>query len=381
MTGKLFYARLLFIFLYVNLSSESKGQVHEILFCGEKIPVSSGFVAEKLMGVIKNQMRFINMSNIRNESKKYFPDIERYLKATNLPQDFKYLAIVESAFKNAVSKAGAAGFWQLMKPTAIEKGLIINDIIDERNNINKATYVACQVLADYYKMIYRKFGIYSWVLATAAYNNGIGNISKKISAQGTNYFEMNLNYETAVYVYKIIAIKELFEYPELYMKDFGYNVFAGKPPVSPTGKGGANESDTGAFNSMTVNVNKEKDSKHPAEIDLSARPGKTSIAQQDNEPPEAARYITASIKGKYKKFHDGDLVTIELQEDMQVRNQFKRKGNTLKGPGWVIDDKVLIDLNFGRSVTLYDGNSTKGVFLSSLKNNVPVLLKVTNSEE
>src|SRR5450432_854153 len=126
MTAKLLHVSL--VFLCVGLTCHSKGQSHEILFCGEKIPVSSGFVADKLMSVIKKQMRFINMSDIRNESKKYFPEIERYLTGTNLPQDFKYLAIVESAFKNGVSKAGAAGFWQLMTATARQKGLLINDI-------------------------------------------------------------------------------------------------------------------------------------------------------------------------------------------------------------------------------------------------------------
>ncbi|MBC7889029.1 MAG: lytic transglycosylase domain-containing protein [Ferruginibacter sp.] len=369
--------RILLIFFYVFLSHQSGGQVHDILFCGEKIPVSSGFVAGKLMRVIKKQMRFINMSNIRSDSKKYFPLIEDYLMRTNLPQDFKYLAIVESAFNNAVSKAGAAGFWQLMPNTAREKGLMVNELVDERNNINKATYAACKVLADYYKLIYNKYGIYSWVLATAAYNFGIGNITKVISRQGTNYFEMKLNDETAAYVYKIIAIKELFEYPELYMKDFGYNVFAGKSPASPATIEDLNETDTDAFNSIIVNASNEKDSSHPADINLSDTALTTAIIPV-NEESVTSRYIAASIRGKYKDFHDGDLVTIELRESLQVRNRFVRKGNTIKGPGWIIDDKVFIDLNFGRSVALCDGSSSKGVSLSALKDGVPVLLKVTN---
>ncbi|MCW3092341.1 MAG: lytic transglycosylase protein [Ferruginibacter sp.] len=333
------------------------------------------------MGVIKNQIRFINLSDIRNESKKYFPLIEDYLTRTNLPQDFKYLAIVESAFKNAVSKAGAAGFWQLMPATAREKGLMVNEFIDERNNINKATYAACKILAEYYKSIYKKYGIYSWVLATAAYNFGIGSITRAIAKQGTNYFEMKLNDETAAYVYKIVAIKELFEYPELYMKDFGYNVFASKRPPASISKGEATSTDTIVFNSMTVTVSNVKDDRHPDEIDLSGKAAKSILPAQEDKEEEGAKYITATIIGKYKDFHDGDLVTVELDENLQVRNRFIRKGKTLKGPGWIIDDKVLIDLNFGRSVTLYDGNSKKGVFLASLKNNTPVLLKVVNTDD
>lgn len=381
MTGKSLLVKLLHVLFIACLSFQVKAQAHEILFCGEKIPVSSTFVADKLMNVIRKQIRYINLSEIRKESKKYFPLIENYLRRTNLPQDFKYLAIVESAFKNAVSKAGAAGFWQLMPTTAEEKGLTVNEFVDERNDIHKATYAACRVLAEYYKKIYKTYGIYSWVLATAAYNYGIGNMTRVINRQGTNYFQMQLNDETAAYVYKIIAVKELFEYPELYMKDFGYNVFNSKPASRTFEKDEDKDTDIVDFNSITVNVSNTGDSKHPAEIDLSAKEGKIKIIPQDYEILEPAKYITAGIKGKYKNFKDGDLVTIELQENLQIKNRFLRKGTTIKGPGWIIDDKVLIDLNFGRSITLYDGNSTKGVLLSSLKNNVPVLLKVINSSE
>jgi hypothetical protein len=100
-----------------------------------------------------------------------------------------------------------------MKPTAEEYGLRVNEYIDERNDIYKSTYVACRQLADYYNGIASQFKIYSWVLTAAAYNFGIGNMSKAIRRQGTDYFQMELNNETANYVYKIIAVKELWEYP------------------------------------------------------------------------------------------------------------------------------------------------------------------------
>src|SRR4051812_15907276 len=100
---------------------------HEITFCGEKIPVSDNFVAEKLMNIIRRQIPNVNLPALRERANKYFSTVEYYLEATGLPQDFKYLAIVESGFNtNLVSSAGATGFWQLMRPTAIEWGLSVD---------------------------------------------------------------------------------------------------------------------------------------------------------------------------------------------------------------------------------------------------------------
>ncbi|MBK8786669.1 MAG: lytic transglycosylase domain-containing protein [Chitinophagaceae bacterium] len=197
---------------------------HEITFCGEKIPVADRFVSDKLMSIIKKQMNYGIISQLRQKENEYMKTIEYYLMKTGLPEDLKYVAIVESGLRNVVSPVGAAGFWQIMKPTAGDLNLIINGEIDERNDLNKSTYAACKLLANFYIKIRKDFHISSWVLTTAAYNYGIGNISKAIKRQGKNYFEMDLNKETAEYVYKIIAVKELLEYPELYMQGFGYNI-------------------------------------------------------------------------------------------------------------------------------------------------------------
>ena len=91
---------------------------HDIIFCGERIPVDDQFVSNKLMNIIKKQINYVNVPSLRERVNQYMSQVEYYLNATNLPQDFKYLAIVESGFKNAVSSAGAAGFWQLMPGTA-----------------------------------------------------------------------------------------------------------------------------------------------------------------------------------------------------------------------------------------------------------------------
>ena len=144
-----------------------------------------------------------------------------------MPQDLKYIPIVESGFRN-IDLPGQVpqGFWQLIKkPTAEEWGLKVNASRDERNDIYRATIAALKELARDYNMIRRDNHVSSWVLTAASYNYGTGSLYSKILTEGKNYFTMNLNPETANYVYKIIAIKELFEYPELYIKNFRYNVF------------------------------------------------------------------------------------------------------------------------------------------------------------
>lgn len=342
---------------------------HEIIFCGERIPVDDKFVSNKLMNIIKKQINYVNVPSLRQRVNQYMSQVEYYLHETRLPEDFKYLAIVESGFKNAVSSAGAAGFWQLMPATARELGLIVNELVDERNDFNKATYAACKVLANYYLYIRKTFGISSWVLTAAAYNNGIGNIQNAIKKQGTNYFQMQLNEETAAYVYKIIAVKELFEYPELYMNDFGYNIFN----TSKAGKSKSTKTDAGSDNfnlgGMTVNVD-ESDGEHPATLTKKLNP-------KNRVDPSNVKFVAGKITGKYKKIKDGYVVvSIVLQDDLKVFNRFTAKGTTIQGRGWLIDDRVMIDLGYGHNVILLDTKNEKGVTLKALKNKDLVLMKV-----
>lgn len=331
-----------------------------IYFCGEEIPVDNNFVAEKLMNIIRKQIPTVNMPSLRARTLLYFPYVESYLRMAGIPSDFKYLPIVESNFQNLTSRVGAQGFWQLMPATAIEKGLIVNGTVDERNDITKATGAAAKLLAGYYNDIYRKYKIYSWVLTAAAYNFGIGNIFKAINSQGKDYFSMNLNPETAIYVYKIIAVKELFEYPELYMKNLGCNVFSttSKRPESSSQDDNYNTSD---FNTMSVKVSKKK--------------------SQSLEKKAETIYVAAYIKGSYKNFEDGDLISLELSDNLVVKGGYTSKKSIIKGTGWIIDGRIYIDLGYGHDVTLYDQSSKKGVELSTLKNNLPVLLRNEIYEE
>ncbi len=340
---------------------------HDIIFCGERIPVDNNFVGTKLMNVIKRQIPEVNMPQLRKRVITNFPRVEHYLRETGLPEDFKYLAIVESGFLNVTSPVGARGFWQLMPETARDMGLTVNEFIDERDNLDKATLAACKVLANYYTFIQKRYAISSWVLTAAAYNFGIGNIVKSINKQGKDYFSMNLNPETAVYVYKIIAVKELFEFPELYMKNFGYNVFtaAAKPPVTVD-----TDDDTVEFTSMQVQVTDD--------VEPSAQ--KPAVSK-----PVKYRIVEAKIKGDYKDLSDGRFVSIELQDNLQTKGRFNRKGTIIHGTAWIIDNKVFIDLGFdNHDVILYDsdasydakGYNQQGVQLSSLKNKHSILLKI-----
>lgn len=341
------YCFIPFLFLFGSYSLKAR----PIYFCGEEIPVDKDFVAEKLMNIIRKQIPTVNMPSLRYRAMQYFPYIDNYLRLAGIPTDFKYLPIVESNFQNITSRVGAQGFWQLMPAVAVEKGLVVNGAIDERNDIVKATGAAAKLLAEYYLSIFKRYKIYSWVLTAAAYNFGIGNIFKAIGNQGSDYFSMNLNPETAIYVYKIIAIKELFEYPELYMKNIGYNVFNSNAKKITTQE----NYNTTDFNSMSVKVSKTKN--------------------KPIEKPLKSVYVAAHIKGKYKNFQDGDLISIELNENLIVKGGYTSKKSIIKGTGWIIDGRIYIDLGYGHEVTLYDQNSQKGVDLSMLKKDVPVLLK------
>ncbi len=154
---------------------------------------------------------------------KFFPIIEPILAQNGVPDDFKYLAVAESGLQNITSPAGAKGFWQIMKGTAKEYGLVVNKNIDERYNLEKATVAACK----YLKNAKQKFG--SWTLAAASYNAGVSRISKELAKQRVdNYYDLYLNEETSRYIPRIIMIKHLLSQP----KKFGF-VFNDKDLYTP----------------------------------------------------------------------------------------------------------------------------------------------------
>ncbi|CAN5755923.1 hypothetical protein BH11BAC4_BH11BAC4_22300 [soil metagenome] len=360
-------------FLLIGVPTMS--DAHDIYFCGEKIPIDDLLVKEKLMNIIKKQINYVNFPDLRQRIKMYMPRVEQYLMQANLPEDFKYLAIVESGFKTDVaSRAGARGFWQLMIPTARDWKLVVNELVDERTDFDKSTQAACREIARNYLSLRKKFNISSWSLTAAAYNVGITRIKNAIIKQGGNYFSMNLNPETAAYVYKIIAVKELFEYPELYMNNFGYNVFNMAPSSETKKISKLYETNTTAFKSMKIDIN-PADGIHPADL---VHNKIKSVAVSDSKIKET--YIAARIKGKYKDFKDGEVINFELEDNLEVKGRFTKKDNIIQGTGWIIDDKVMVDLGLGHEVLLLDIHMEKGIPLSNLKNKESVILKVISKK-
>ena len=146
---------------------------------------------------------------------KYFPIIEPILAKYGIPNDFKYLAVIESGLQNVTSPAGARGFWQIMKSTGRENGLEINANVDERYNLELATEVACKYLLT----AKERFG--SWTLAAASYNAGMAGVSKRLNSQGVEtYYDLLLGEETGRYIFRIIAIKEILKHPDQYGFNF-----------------------------------------------------------------------------------------------------------------------------------------------------------------
>ena len=181
-------------------------------FCGEKVDLKSEDIWERMdKELLKNIYWQSNTMLYLKRANKFFPIIEPILKANNIPDDFKYLAVIESGLEDVISPSGAAGFWQILKGTAKEYGLEVNPAIDERYNLEKSTLIACR----YLQKAYGKFG--SWTLAAASYNKGQNGVRRLIEKQGTNnYYNLYLNSETSRYVFRIIAVKEILENPKKY---------------------------------------------------------------------------------------------------------------------------------------------------------------------
>ncbi|WP_333876446.1 lytic transglycosylase domain-containing protein [Flavobacterium sp.] len=189
----------------------------EIDFAGEKTPLHITDVRERLdRELLINANLDATTALIIKRANRVFPIIEPILAKNGVPDDFKYLAVIESGLVNAVSSAGARGVWQFMPDTAKEKGMEVNDLVDERYHLEKSTEAACKYLL----AAKEKFG--SWTLAAASYNGGMNGITKKIDEQKvSNYYDLALTEETSRYVFRILALKEIMSEPT----KFGFNIY------------------------------------------------------------------------------------------------------------------------------------------------------------
>lgn len=181
-------------------------------FCGEQAPLDQWDVAEKFdREMLVNTYWHSNTLLSIKRAYRWFPIIEPILKEQGIPDDFKYLALIESGFINATSPSGAVGFWQFLPETATQYGLEVNDEVDERYHVEKSTHAACA----YFNDAYSRFG--TWSLVAASYNMGMGGLQKQVDRQGSKeYYQLLLNDETARYVFRILAIKELMNNADKY---------------------------------------------------------------------------------------------------------------------------------------------------------------------
>ncbi|GAA4239021.1 lytic transglycosylase domain-containing protein [Postechiella marina] len=188
----------------------------DLNFAGEAMPLNNPDILERMdRELLVNTYWQSNGLLMFKRAKKYFPIIEPILAKYGIPDDFKYLAVIESGLTNAVSPAGARGVWQIMPATGRENGLEVNSNVDERYNLEMATEVACKYL------LKSKASLGSWTLAAAAYNAGTAGVSRRLREQQvSSYYDLLLGEETGRYLFRIVALKEILSNPSKYGFNF-----------------------------------------------------------------------------------------------------------------------------------------------------------------
>jgi membrane-bound lytic murein transglycosylase D len=197
-----------------------------LTLCGEQVPLERQDVWEMMdqsfVSSVYNQPQVILWIK---RAHRYFPYVERRLRERKLPDDLKYIAVVESALKTYVtSSAQAVGPWQFMNGTGKSYGLRSDRWIDERYNFERATEAALNYLTD----LHKEFN--NWGLAIAAYNCGENRMAKTLSGQGVNiFYDADLPLETEAYIFRILAAKSILSNPVTY----GYFIPTAKryPPL------------------------------------------------------------------------------------------------------------------------------------------------------
>ena len=203
---------------FINYNEPSTYKIHalqipaKVEFAGETISLDEADLVERMdKELLVNTYWQSNTLLMIKRSHKYFPMIEKILAEEGVPDDFKYLALIESGLENVVSPKGAKGFWQIMRATGRELGLEVNANVDERYHIALSTRVACK----YIKKAKEQLG--SWTLAAASYNRGLSGIKRILrQQQADNYTDLLLGTETKRYVFRILAVKEIMLHPERY---------------------------------------------------------------------------------------------------------------------------------------------------------------------
>ncbi|WP_029905927.1 lytic transglycosylase domain-containing protein [Prevotella sp. 10(H)] len=198
---------------YVLSMTKSIEVPHKVTFAGEELVLDRYDLHERYDREI-NGFTYLHSTTLLliKKANRYFPLIEPILKENGIPDDFKYLAVIESSLDHrAVSSAGAAGLWQFMPKTAPNYGLEVSPEVDERYSIEKSTEAACR----YFKEAYAKYG--SWASVALSYNAGQGRISTELEKQqADDSLDLWLVNETTRYYYRMLAIKQILEEPAKY---------------------------------------------------------------------------------------------------------------------------------------------------------------------
>ncbi len=185
-------------------------------FAEESLPLNKYGIKERLdRELLVNTYWQSNTMLMLKRSKRVFNIIEPILAQYGIPDDCKYLAVAESGLINVTSHIGAKGVWQFMESSGKEYGLRINNQVDERLHLEKSTKAACLYLTAAYK----RFG--SWSLAAASYNRGMAGIGRDLAKQLVDdYYDLHLNTETSRYMFRLLALKQIFDTP----LDFGFHI-------------------------------------------------------------------------------------------------------------------------------------------------------------
>ncbi len=185
----------------------------DVNFCGECLPLDQSDVVDRWKHVFTLfRSHTSDLGNLQQRADSFFPLIDPILAKYDIPDDFRYIPLAESALRpKAISRVGAAGYWQLMPGTARDLGLKVSKRVDERFNVQKATDAACR----YLRALYTQLG--SWSLVAAAYNAGPGLIKNQLKRYAhRDYYRMNLPRETRYYLYRVLLYKEVMSRPNDY---------------------------------------------------------------------------------------------------------------------------------------------------------------------
>jgi hypothetical protein len=205
------------IYVKEDLQFQSPKVPRYVVFAGDTVRFDRSDLYERMdRELIAFTYSHTNSLLMLKRSERYFRQVEPILMLYGIPDDLKYLMAIESNLSpKALSTAGAAGLWQFTKTAGREYGLIIDNEVDERYNIEKETVAACQ----YLKKSYARFG--DWMTVAASYNAGPGGVSKRLTDQKQkSALDLLLLEETSRYMFRVLTAKLFFEKPEL----FGFKV-------------------------------------------------------------------------------------------------------------------------------------------------------------